>query len=199
MSKKIKPTLWIYYSWTYDQNIHTWQGKKWKKEYEKAGRAYREELNNAFAKVAGKVFDLIAKHSTFSWKRPLYEAFVVRECIPFNHPLTISRCWVGSGKKFPISEGVETIIHELIHIIEQENDEKIRWNKTKIIGKSLPEIARYHLLTFAIEWLVLVDIFGEKVARPYMDSYSHMKDYRQAINVVQKYGAKNIIGDLVKK
>jgi len=183
--KKIKPELWISYSWIYDQSIHEWKGLKYK--LIPGVSKYREKLQKKWDRIERKAFDTMSKVSGLEWDRPIIQCYIVRGKVrPFSDPLTLPM-------RKNLDEQLEVILHELTHNIIVQNLDRIRDVDYSKYGK-LSLTARIHILVHAILKETLLVIFGEKRTKKAIEYYDDLpKDYKKAWEIVEKEGAKQVI------
>ena len=191
MAKKIKPELWIQYSWVYDLTIHKWQGREFK-ECTSSALKYRQALQKKWDKIERKIFDTMSNVSGLEWQKPVIDCYVVQRTIPFSIPLTIPM-------HPDLDDQLEVISHELAHNLVVQNIEKIKRYRSAKYGK-LSRTAQIHVLIHAILKEVYLQVFGEKKTLEIIKTYDELSsDYKKAWEIVEKEGAKNIIKECIKK
>jgi len=186
MARAKIPELYIRHSPVYDHYLHQLAGKKYSSATSKKLISYAAKLNEIWHKhYNNKIFKLISQVSGLRWKRTELDAWVVQEVIPFSHPMTLEY-------REDISKQVETIIHELCHIILIQNFDKAKKAEKEILSKFKKEnsIVRAHLLVYSIEIPVLEKLFNKAEVNRLLErtkSFWRGESYWRSVQLVIKY------------
>ena len=191
MVKKMRPKLIVDYSGVYERQIHKWRGEEYTDRF-KEMMAYTKKLQKKWDTVGDKAFDTMSRVSGLAWQKPLINCWVARRSNPFSMPLTIP-----PRKDF--DKLLEVIIHELVHNLIVQNSDRIKKGYSKRYA-DLSKLTRIHILVHAILHETLLELYGEKQTKIFIQDYDRLSaDYRKAWDVVEKEGAKKIIKECIKK
>ena len=187
------PKINIYYSYIYDQAVHVLSGKKYNKKCVDGGRKFVCRLKGNSAKILPKALKAYEEVSGLRWKDPCIEVFAVHG-IPwdFSWPVTIK---VRENEE----DAVETLIHELGHLLTFRNEERIRCNnRISIEYRKENQTVKDHILLHAMLWKLYTKLFGEHELHNMIIGYEKWKDHYRAWQIVKKEGADNIIAAYVR-
>jgi endonuclease III len=185
------PKIIFRYSWVYDQN---W--KEWIKLYPRmAAMSYPEEeetkkaikkIQKLWRKKEKVILSEIAKIVGQEWQEKEITCYVVGKARGFSDPLTI-----GIKKNDP-EFSVDTLIHELIHqIFLQNEDKKSVENMLKKLEKDYPtesRATRIHIVVHAVHKKIYLKFFSQK--RLDLDKWRCEKnpEYKKAWEIVDRDG-----------
>ncbi len=187
------PKINIYYSYIYDQAVHVLSGRRYNRECVKGGNLFVERLRKNSADVLPKALKAYEEISGLKWKEPFIEVFAVHG-IPwdFSWPVTIK-------VREDENDAVETLIHELGHLLTFRNEERIcSRNRMATKYKKENQVVKEHILLHAMLWKLYTRLFGEHELHNMIIGYEKWKDHYRAWKIVGKEGADRIIRAYVR-
>lgn len=183
------------YSWIYDDQFR--EGYKSLKGNSKHKYPLREEiikfkdeLEKLWQKDGDKILNELSDVTGLKWKEDKTMCYIVGWSMPFSDPLTI-----------PVFKDLhyafDTLIHELIHQLFIQNDEKGKdyWKYINANYKELPFNARIHIPVHAIHEHIFIKFFDRKRLNTEIKIMSSYKDYKTSWEMVKKEGYRNIISE----
>jgi len=189
------PKLDFVYSRIYDAAFHYYTKRDYKNS-EARIQGHIRILRTKWAKIAYETLNLISRVSGLKWKRKEICCYVVRGLDwDFADPLTINM-------NNDVEGTIEVIIHELCHNIIFQNQQLVsRRQKTSRIWKKYRRehfVVKEHILSEAIQELVMKRLYGEDKTARIIDSYrtEGWKWHYRAFKIVEREGAENIIKEL---
>jgi len=195
------PKIEFRYSWVYDAN---W--KKWIKTYDvpklnrskdlsyKVIEKYIAKVEKLWRKDEVKVLTELSKISVLKWKTKHIICYVVNEAIPFSDPLTVS-VYLDSPDFF-----VDVLVHELIHQLYLQpgnlRSAKKLWAHINKKYANVSYATRIHIPLHAMHEHIYRKFFNEKrLKRDIRFASKFLPAYKQAWQIVEKEGYKNIIAE----
>jgi len=151
------------------------------------------EYKKAWSAVEKKVLESIQDITKLSFKNALIDVHVVRRT---NR--SFSRPPVFDIRKNP-SDFCDELIHELIHIILQQNNSIVSWGVLEWLNEKFSEetdCTRNHLYVHAILKILYLDVLEEpkRLERNLARSKKHStNEYTRAWDIVDSVGEKEII------
>jgi hypothetical protein len=191
-SKHMKiPKIIFRYSWIYDRN---W--REWIKLYprmvampypeEKETKQAIKKIQKIWSKKEKMILFEIAKIAGLTWREKEIICYVVGKARGFSDPLTI-----GIKKNDP-DFAVDTLVHELIHqvFLQNENKKSVR-DMLKKLKKNYPaesRVTRIHIVIHAVHKKIYLKFFSQE--RLDLDKWRCEKnpEYKKAWEIVEKDG-----------
>jgi hypothetical protein len=189
------PTINFKFSWIYDSH--------WKDLYEKEGREkkfgkypshteileYIKKVEILWSSKAENVLQQLQEITNLKWKLKQITCYVVGWAVPFSDPLTLPMY-----KDYP-DYFIDTLIHELIHQLFIQNDEKLI-NYWKFIDKKYKKEdfdVRVHIPLHALHKKIYLSHFDAKRIKRDKDMVKHLKTYTRSWEIVEREGYESII------
>lgn len=158
-----------------------------------AKRRYASKLQRHWDMIDKKVLSAMAAVSHLRWKDDSIKCYIMDSVQSFSDPMTIR----ASGN---LENDIESAIHELGHSLETQNLDRMRWDKYYRTFKGEIIDVKHHILLHAILKLTYLRAFGPVTTRRYIEMYKDMpRAYTRAWEIVEQYGAENLVRDFIKK
>jgi len=195
--KKVYPKIIFKYSSIYDRFCREkWEKKKGKYPSPKEILAYMKKVEKLWRKEERKALLELSKASHLKWREKSIICYLVGRHIPFSAPLTMPVY----RKPYDETYFIDVLIHELVHNLFWENDDKLKktWSYFHRKYKKESETTRNHIPLHALHTHVYLKFYGEE--RLERDIISLPKeDYRRSWAIVKKEGYQDIINEFVKR
>jgi hypothetical protein len=188
------PKIIFRYSPIYDE---LWGEKIKKKGYPSSRKIlnYIKKVEKLWRKDEWKVLSELSKITKLEWKEKQIYCYVVGKCIPISDPLTLP-----VYEKYP-DYFIDVLVHEIIHLIFTQNEEKTKkawdyiWRKYQRETKK----TKIHIPLYAIHSHIYLKFYNERKLKRDIKLISHLRDYKRSWKIVQKEGYKKIIKEFRKR
>ncbi len=156
----------------------------------------RKIFRTEWKKYEKQIFQAMYDVTSLSFKRNTIDVYFVRVT-----PRVFSKPIIMSGK-LPLEQNMETLVHELIHVLLNEslggNMEKLNKILTNMFPKETP-LTKTHIPVYAILALVYHKVFPDIDIMKLLKSTAgnhETNDYTRALEIAENYGLEKIIRDL---
>lgn len=199
------PKINFVWSSIYQEEIHLpkdvkYNGEKTSKDINK----FIRKLSKEWKRVGNPLLKYMKKLTGLKWNRREINCYVVylSKYRPFSDPLTVP-IKIKSGNKIhnlTFNRFVDILIHELIHNLFIQNDNKKLYNYFDyIINNKYKEFkwnVAIHVPVHAIHKEIFLKFFNKKRLEKEIYSCSNYPEYKQAWDIVMEEGSKKIIKGL---
>ena len=192
------PKIIFVYHYTYDNILKGTKGFKLSELLKKSKEMefYIKKVLDKWTKIETKILTEISKVTKLEWQETEIKCYLVGtySSIPFSSPLTIN-------KRQNIDEFIDTLIHELIHIILERKDYSLwsYWDYIYKKHKKENDNSVGHLIVHAVHKHILLKYFDKKRFEKEINSLKNLKSYRRSWEIVNKGGHENIIKEFTSK
>ncbi len=166
--------------------------KIWKKERIDRYVDYTRGIQKKWDKINDRAMRLLSETYKLEWKEVDINCYVMDSLYcSFSLPTTlrIYRDW-DTMQAF--------VIHELGHRLELSNTDRINWKRYNSKFKKEQWTTWRHILLYAVLKQVYSKLFGELKTKSYVNLDKNLPDYSRAWQIVEKYGAENIIKEFIR-
>jgi 2-hydroxy-3-keto-5-methylthiopentenyl-1-phosphate phosphatase len=181
------PKIEFRYSRIYDS--------KYRDGFEKKGEKYPSseeilehirKINDFWDKENKIILKEISKVTKLKWKEKKIICYIIGKGRSFSDPLTMR-----------IFDKIEyfrdTLIHELIHQIQMQNDLKKWFEYVNEIYKEETKLTKNHILLDAFLSKIIERLYGKDRLKEIINSQADYPDYKRAWDIVGKEKANKII------
>jgi DNA-binding ferritin-like protein (Dps family) len=198
------PKIEFRYSFIYQEEIHLpkikkYDRRKWKKEADKFVLEVKKEWN----KISNSVLNYMQKITGLEWKEKKIICYVIKlsESGPISDPLTIPIKLKYKKDIFTLSRDrfIDMLIHELIHNIFIQNENKINNYFEELINKKYKNLSwntKIHIPVHAIHKKIFDEFFGQQRLKEEIEACSYYPEYKKAWEIVFEEGEDKIIKNL---
>jgi hypothetical protein len=190
MAKHRLPKLDIEYAWGYDAIVHAAKKQRFGIGDMAFGRRFATRFRKEIKPTLNSFLAVAEKESGLRWRQSQIKCYVVHGIdFDIEDPLTIKIMHNGR-----IKNAVETLYHELIHLLIEQNKDHLR-NQNYLTKKyrSEPLDVRDHIFDQAVMWKVYNKFFGPKKTKRIIASYRNMPEHMRAWRIIKKEGVDRII------
>jgi len=184
------PKLEVEYAWGYDAIVHAAKKQRFSTRDMAFGRSFATKFRKEIKASLNKFLAIAEKESSLKWRQSHIKCYVVHGIdFDIEDPLTIKI--IHSGR---IKVAVETLYHELIHLLIEQNKDFIR-NNNYIARKyrKEPLDVKDHIFDQAVMWKVYNKFFGPKKTQHVIASYRNFPEHMRAWRIIKKEGPERII------
>jgi len=193
------PKIKFRYSWIYSANWEKWSGVydfKTKNHYSDDDLIlYTEKAEQEWIKFGEVVPKKLMEITGFMWNEREIICYIVNQCIAFSDPLTIS-------PKKDIDMFVNILIHELIHRIFTQDDNRERMQKIieKAKIKYHEEFRKtiVHVLLFAVFERLMKDLNQLQRIEADIKFNENNAEYKKSWDIVLSEGGDKIIDEFFR-
>jgi hypothetical protein len=193
------PKIVITYSEVYDMINHHYFKQAYTDSQKMRGQKYAARLQKIWNKKSAKILKAMSEVSGLKWKYDIIKVYPIRYGYSeIAWPLTI---FFYKDDNHAIS----IIIHELCHVLIEQNQGKINWKLIERRYKNCNALTRDHLLVHAICKLTTEKVFRD-ASEPFLkyerfwewDKWELANHYKKSWDIVAKKWPENIIKEHLK-
>jgi hypothetical protein len=191
------PKVEFVYSHPYDGALMSMIGKKYNKRWENNTLKFIKKIEKRWRKMEKKVLKEMSVVSGIKWDKEEICCYMVNFCsTSFSTPLTI-KLRGRNGKYKRIEDICYTLIHELIHVLQQTGGirriKKLGWD-TRF--KNCSQTTKNHIYLDAVFKHVYLKFFDKSKFEEDIEWDRSTTGYREAWQMVDKYDHENLLKEL---
>lgn len=189
------PKIIFRYSPIYDEDYRT--SERIKDKLKEKGLTYPskkeifnriEEVNQIWSKIGNDVLKNISKISSLKWKEKDITCYVIGFGRSFSDPLTIKL-------HDSVNDFIDTLVHELIHNIQIQNNEKCKkwYNYLNENYSKESVLTKNHIIVHAIHKEIYLSLFSQERLKEDIRTSALSPDYKKSWEIVEEEGHENLI------
>jgi len=200
------PKINFKWSFIYQEEIHLPKSIKYNREFsEKYVKNFIKEVSGKWEKIGNDILKYMEDITNLKWKKSEIECYVIEvsQFGPISDPLTIpiSLFCKDQISSLSVDRFIDMLIHELIHNLFVQNEDKIMDNYFNYLIKKYKGVgwnAAIHVPVHAIHKEIFMKFFDNKRLQSEIDACSYYPEYSKAWEIVMKEGSKRIIKTMKK-
>jgi hypothetical protein len=197
------PKVEFRWSWIYEQSYHSQTLKLKEFDYYKSAKKINDfisKIKKDWVLVEKKIFDTLSIETNLEWKEEKIICYVIKRSsfFPISDPLTIPIEFEGE-RVFSLNSPrfIDMLIHELIHNLFIQNEEKTEKYFQQIFDNYPEEEfdTIIHLIVHALHKKIFLKIFDDKRLKKEINSNRLYPAYKKSWEIVNKKGEDEIINE----